>query len=114
MPILFGLLAALGIGAYAVKARADDRTDVPLLKAPVPFAGLLYLGLVAVLNARQRTIEGEGPPKSFRVQLVGVPDAGIAAYTGVLLENVPPMRKGDMIQFSRDKVVNVLPPSAAQ
>lgn len=101
---MFPLLLLLGGAALAAKAAGEDRPEVDLIRPVVPYAGPLAQGMIAVLVARQRTIEGEAPPKSFKVQIVGLPGVGGPLLTGVLLEPVFPMSAGQMLQFSPDKI----------
>lgn len=108
MPFVLGILAALGVFAAASTARARSN-EVELVRAKVPFVGPVLIGAIAVLVARQRTIEGEDPPRAFKVQVVGVPHASSPDFTGLLLEPVAPMRGGDFLTFAADKISNVVP-----
>ena len=110
MPFLFGLLAAAA--ALAITSRSKASSDVPeleLVPPAAPFAGPLAVGMIAVLIAKQRTIEGAAPNLPFKVQIVGLPDATQKQLTGVLLAPVSPARTGDMLQFLPTYVSNVVP-----
>lgn len=108
MPLLFGILAALGAFAVARGAAAQDRALV-LLRSPMPFGGALVPGSVVSLLAQVAALNDTRPPYAFKVRLVGTPATPDGVYTAVFLADTLGARAGEFLEFTHDKIQNVEP-----
>jgi len=111
VPILLGLLAALGLFAVSKPSlgQGSDRVLV-LLRAAMPFGGPVVVGSVVALLAEHRDAFAPGgiaPPIAFKVRVVGVPDSGTPNYTAVFLSPVLGAQAGEFLEFAADKIQNV-------
>jgi len=112
VPILLGLLAALGLFTIAKPAAGQSGRVIVLLRAPVIFGGSVNVGNVVALLAEHKDAFAPGgisPPVAFKVRLVGTPDAGTPNFTGIFLTPVLGARPGEFLEFSQDKIQNVDP-----
>lgn len=110
MPLVFGLLAALGAFAVVRGASASERL-LTLLRATVPFTGVATMGSVVALLADRGKDAGGVPlaPLAFKVRIVGLPPVPGANITAVFLTDTLGAKAGQFLEFTPDKIQNVDP-----